>query len=85
MGLLRRRHFSVQGRRLLDIEDELFGEGVEVGRGFGGEKDSGSEGPMAEGVLGGLGFSFFGDGPAGFGSVGTRGVDLGLGGHGLAP
>ena len=27
MGLLRRRHFSVQGRHLLDIEDELFGEG----------------------------------------------------------
>ncbi len=27
MGLLRRRHFSVQGRNLLDIEDELFGDG----------------------------------------------------------
>lgn len=27
MGLARRRHFSVQGRNLLGIEDELFGEG----------------------------------------------------------
>ncbi|MEO5722964.1 MAG: hypothetical protein ABIQ39_14385 [Ilumatobacteraceae bacterium] len=27
MGLARRRHFAVQGRELLDIEDELFGEG----------------------------------------------------------
>jgi DNA helicase IV len=27
MGLARRRHFAVQGRRLLGIEDELFGEG----------------------------------------------------------
>ena len=27
MGLARRRHFSVRGRQLLDIEDELFGAG----------------------------------------------------------
>jgi DNA helicase IV len=27
MGLLRRRHFAVQGRTLLGLEDELFGEG----------------------------------------------------------
>ncbi len=27
MGLLRRRHFAVEGRALLGIEDELFGEG----------------------------------------------------------
>jgi len=27
MGLARRRHFTVQGRQLLGIEDELFGEG----------------------------------------------------------
>ena len=27
MGLARRRHFAVEGRTLLGIEDELFGEG----------------------------------------------------------
>ena len=27
MGLARRRHFSVQGKKLLGVEDELFGEG----------------------------------------------------------
>ena len=27
MGLARRRHFAVEGRRLLGVEDELFGEG----------------------------------------------------------
>src|SRR3954447_15075956 len=27
MGLARRRHFAMKGRQLLDIEDELFGEG----------------------------------------------------------
>ena len=27
MGLVRRRHFAVEGRKLLGIEDELFGEG----------------------------------------------------------
>jgi len=27
MGLLRRRHFVVEGRKLLGLEDELFGEG----------------------------------------------------------
>ena len=28
MGLVRRRHFATRGRRLLGIEDELFGEGA---------------------------------------------------------
>ena len=33
MGLARRRHFAVEGRKLLGIEDELFGEGhLGVGR-----------------------------------------------------
>ncbi|MGA1346552.1 MAG: HelD family protein, partial [Ilumatobacteraceae bacterium] len=27
MGLVRRRHFAVEGRRVLGLEDELFGEG----------------------------------------------------------
>ena len=27
MGLARRRHFAVQGRTLLGLEDELFGDG----------------------------------------------------------
>ena len=30
MSLVRRRHFATRGRRLLDIEDELFGEGAGV-------------------------------------------------------
>jgi DNA helicase IV len=30
MGLVRRRHFATRGRRLLGIEDELFGEGAEL-------------------------------------------------------
>ncbi len=29
MGLVRRRHFATEGRRLLGIEDEIFGEGGE--------------------------------------------------------
>ena len=34
MGLVRRRHFATRGRKLLGIEDELFGEGADL---FGGE------------------------------------------------
>ncbi|MBU6315059.1 MAG: AAA family ATPase [Acidobacteria bacterium] len=37
LGLVRRRHFHVQGRQLLGIEDELFGEGH---LGIGSEDDS---------------------------------------------
>jgi DNA helicase IV len=33
MGLVRRRHFATRGRKLLGIEDELFGEGADL---FGG-------------------------------------------------
>src|SRR3954451_22487605 len=41
MGLARRRHFSVQGRELLGIEDELFGEGhIGVGDEEGLEDDT---------------------------------------------
>ncbi|NBY45426.1 MAG: hypothetical protein EBQ64_05605 [Acidimicrobiia bacterium] len=45
MGLARRRHFAVQGRELLGIEDELFGAGhLGVGHdeGLDGEPDSGA-------------------------------------------
>jgi DNA helicase IV len=34
MGLVRRRHFATRGRKLLGIEDELFGEGADL---LGGE------------------------------------------------
>src|SRR5690606_20560418 len=30
MGLVRRRHFATRGRKLLGIEDELFGEGADL-------------------------------------------------------
>jgi DNA helicase IV len=30
MGLVRRRHFATRGRKLLGIEDELFGEGADM-------------------------------------------------------
>jgi DNA helicase IV len=50
MGLARRRHFAVQGRTLLGLEDELFGEGhLGVGHdegltdGLNGHTQSGSE------------------------------------------
>jgi DNA helicase IV len=33
MGLTRRRHFMTDGRRVIDLEDELFGEGEESGGG----------------------------------------------------
>ena len=38
MGLVRRRHFAVKGRQLLDIEDELFGGGhLGIGEDIDGE------------------------------------------------
>jgi DNA helicase IV len=43
MGLVRRRHFATRGRKLLGIEDELFGEGADL---LGGElaiSDDGAE------------------------------------------
>ena len=46
MGLLRRRHFVVEGRSLLGIEDELFGEG-HLGLGH-DEGLDGSSGPGAD-------------------------------------
>ena len=45
MGLARRRHFAVQGRELLGIEDELFGDlhlGVGHDEGLGGEQSLGA-------------------------------------------
>ena len=47
MGLVRRRHFAVDGSRLLGIEDELFGDGhLGVGHdeGLDGGSDGGPEG-----------------------------------------
>jgi DNA helicase IV len=41
MGLARRRHFSVKGRQVLGLEDELFGDGH---LGIGDEPDSGLRG-----------------------------------------
>src|SRR5690606_28062008 len=38
MGLVRRRHFATRGRKLLGIEDELFGEGAQL-LGVDGEGD----------------------------------------------
>jgi DNA helicase IV len=43
MGLARRRHFAVQGRKLLGLEDELFGEG-HLGVGHDEGLDSGVDG-----------------------------------------
>ncbi len=45
MGLLRRRHFVVEGRKLLGLEDELFGEG-HLGLGH----DEGLDGSSGAGV-----------------------------------
>jgi DNA helicase IV len=45
MGLLRRRHFAVEGSQLLGIEDELFGEGhLGLGHDEGLDGTSGSDG-----------------------------------------
>jgi DNA helicase IV len=46
MGIIRRRHFAVQGRELLGIEDELFGEGH---LGVGDEDFAGRERPVLRG------------------------------------
>jgi hypothetical protein len=42
MGLTRRRHFMTEGRHVVDLEDELFGEGEEAGGGHLGLGLSGS-------------------------------------------
>ena len=52
MGLLRRRHFAVEGRKLLGLEDELFGEG-HLGLGH-DEGLDGSSGLVDEAGDGGL-------------------------------
>lgn len=49
MGLARRRHFAVHGRKLLGLEDELFGEG-HLGVGH----DEGLDGAARAGVESGL-------------------------------
>jgi DNA helicase IV len=49
MGLVRRRHFAVQGRELLGIEDELFGDGH---IGVGQDIDPVSPGTMGHGLRG---------------------------------
>jgi len=41
MGLTRRRHFLTEGRRVLDLEDELFGDGHVAGAGAGAFSGSG--------------------------------------------
>lgn len=46
MGLLRRRHFAVEGRTLLGLEDELFGEGH---LGLGDDEGLSSSGPSLRG------------------------------------
>src|SRR5687767_11146275 len=46
MGLARRRHFAVEGRRLLGIEDELFGAG-HLGMGHDEGLDERAEGANA--------------------------------------
>ncbi|MDX2379988.1 MAG: AAA family ATPase [Acidimicrobiia bacterium] len=48
MGLARRRHFMVEGRTLLGIEDELFGDG-HLGLGHDEGLDTGGEGAAAGG------------------------------------
>ncbi|MDP9074765.1 MAG: helicase, partial [Actinomycetota bacterium] len=56
MGLTRRRHFLTEGRRILDLEDELFAEAD----GLGGD---GPGGATAEGMsAGGLGSGLSGSG-----------------------
>lgn len=50
LGLARRRHFHVQGRRLLGLEDELFGDGhLGIGsEGIGSEGIGADDGVLAE-------------------------------------
>lgn len=55
MGLARRRHFAVQGRTLLGIEDELFGDGhLGIGHddGLDAEHVEGASAPMGAGLRG---------------------------------
>ena len=59
------------------------GEVVEGGFGFALDDDHFGEEAVAEGVLGGDGFSFGGGGAAGFGSVEAGGLDLGGASFGL--
>ena len=49
LGLVRRRHFHVQGRQLLGLEDELFGEGH---LGIGGEHEGEDALGRPEGIRG---------------------------------
>jgi DNA helicase IV len=44
MGLTRRRHFLTDGRRVLDLEDELFGDGALGGDGRSGDEAFGGRG-----------------------------------------
>ncbi|HEX6568301.1 MAG TPA: UvrD-helicase domain-containing protein [Acidimicrobiales bacterium] len=46
MGLVRRRHFATRGRKLLGIEDELFGEGADL---LGGELGVSDDGNRVQG------------------------------------
>ena len=46
MGLVRRRHFATRGRKLLGIEDELFGEGADL---LGGELAVSDDGTRVRG------------------------------------
>ena len=53
MGLARRRHFAVEGRKLLGIEDELFGEGhLGLGHDEGLAETSGGSGATAPNLRG---------------------------------
>jgi DNA helicase IV len=53
MGLLRRRHFAVEGRKLLGLEDELFGEGhLGLGNDEGLGSSTGQAGSDASGARG---------------------------------
>jgi DNA helicase IV len=53
MGLARRRHFVVEGRSLLGIEDELFGEG-HLGLGHDEGLDAGDQAGLEAGVEAGV-------------------------------
>jgi DNA helicase IV len=50
MGLTRRRHFLTEGRRVLDLEDELFGDPSDLG----GDGSDGHDGLSAVGLGAGL-------------------------------
>jgi len=58
MGLLRRRHFVVEGRKLLGLEDELFGAGhLGLGQDEGLDGSTGSSGAVAGDGTGLRGYS----------------------------